>query len=714
MNNHTKDAAAAMPPLMGAPDPWAAHMRPRSERPSPASGGPTAAGPAGAPFRGPPQIPAYDPSAPRKPIVGPPYIPPLMPRSSQAEPQNQPAFTTRAEAANHAPQGTARPSLPTTEAGATTARDLTAPDPDAADPEAQALANVALVDAAERAKAAAVSNPVGPPLDWTPDASTAVPLASGPTMLVAREQSAASPWPTAASASAAEPAALGTVAQVGGGGAAASAATAPLTPRAKKGVPPKAASKKAGANRSKHPARAKAPSRAAPKVLTKQTPEKISPAGKPPAVMGAPAAGASVTAPAPAGRNVLQAASETTSPKTARNKRKRQRKERIAEGRPRAMKSKAARTAPAPRPPSIAASEKALSGRALAVQTVPHPKVVMVRIDELQDSKGPRRDLGDLTDLIASIAAVGVLHPIIIDKKGNIIAGHRRVAACLALGLKLIPAIVLAGGTIQQRLAAIDENLCRKDLNALERGEWLAERKVLYEELHPEARQGGAPGIAGGGKKTKPPGSGGFVPDTAVRTGRGKSTISEEVKIASIVPDVRDKLRATPLANQKGQLLRLAKCDAQKQRTIAKLVVNGDVNSVAAALKCLAGNDSTGSALEEAPKVKRGLRALRNGQDTLRNVYDYWAETSAHGDPVLPLFEKTLACLVELIATVDQQLVPRRECSCRSDSDCPACGGKGWLSTADLEEPESGNEPEEVEDPPDAPEDDEDPNVPSQ
>jgi hypothetical protein len=56
-----------------------------------------------------------------------------------------------------------------------------------------------------------------------------------------------------------------------------------------------------------------------------------------------------------------------------------------------------------------------------------------------------RADLGDLTGLTASIAAQGVLEPLVVVPSGDghqIVAGHRRAAAAIAAGLDRVPCIV--------------------------------------------------------------------------------------------------------------------------------------------------------------------------------------------------------------------------------------------------------------------------------
>jgi N6-adenosine-specific RNA methylase IME4 len=79
-------------------------------------------------------------------------------------------------------------------------------------------------------------------------------------------------------------------------------------------------------------------------------------------------------------------------------------------------------------------------------------------------------------------------------------------------------------------MAEIDENLIRADLSPAEQAMHVDARKVLYEKIHPETKQGGAPGKAGGGKKTKDANVASFVEDTAVRTGKAKRTVALDAK----------------------------------------------------------------------------------------------------------------------------------------------------------------------------------------
>jgi ParB-like chromosome segregation protein Spo0J len=57
---------------------------------------------------------------------------------------------------------------------------------------------------------------------------------------------------------------------------------------------------------------------------------------------------------------------------------------------------------------------------------------------------GPRirQDFGDIDALAASIAELGLLHPVVIDRHCKLLAGERRLRAAVKLGWTTIPATI--------------------------------------------------------------------------------------------------------------------------------------------------------------------------------------------------------------------------------------------------------------------------------
>src|SRR5271154_3212952 len=84
------------------------------------------------------------------------------------------------------------------------------------------------------------------------------------------------------------------------------------------------------------------------------------------------------------------------------------------------------------------------------------------------DPNQPRKNLGDLSELAASIREHGVINPIIVEVAGSgryrIIAGERRFAACHSLGLPTVPCIVRTVAEQSRLTLQLIENLQRKDL----------------------------------------------------------------------------------------------------------------------------------------------------------------------------------------------------------------------------------------------------------
>jgi adenine-specific DNA-methyltransferase len=71
-----------------------------------------------------------------------------------------------------------------------------------------------------------------------------------------------------------------------------------------------------------------------------------------------------------------------------------------------------------------------------------------------------RRHLGNVSALMDSIKALGLLHPVLVNQDYRLIAGGRRLEACKRLGWKEIPARVV---TIDELRAQHDENVIRED-----------------------------------------------------------------------------------------------------------------------------------------------------------------------------------------------------------------------------------------------------------
>lgn len=99
--------------------------------------------------------------------------------------------------------------------------------------------------------------------------------------------------------------------------------------------------------------------------------------------------------------------------------------------------------------------------------------------------------------LIASIGETGVMKDAIHVRKRKdgrlvLIAGAHRLEAAKRLGWEEIEAKVWTDVTDDwSRLMEIDDNLAGAEMNALDTALFLAERKAVYEKLHPEARRGG-------------------------------------------------------------------------------------------------------------------------------------------------------------------------------------------------------------------------------
>lgn len=104
------------------------------------------------------------------------------------------------------------------------------------------------------------------------------------------------------------------------------------------------------------------------------------------------------------------------------------------------------------------------------------PKEIIVNRDARQ-----RTDVLDTSEIAESIARVGLIQPIVVERRREniiLVAGERRLRACLDLNLTSIPVVFKENlSQIKLRLIELEENIKRKDLP------WQDKAKAIN-ELH--------------------------------------------------------------------------------------------------------------------------------------------------------------------------------------------------------------------------------------
>lgn len=227
-------------------------------------------------------------------------------------------------------------------------------------------------------------------------------------------------------------------------------------------------------------------------------------------------------------------------------------------------------------------------------------RTVPLKSIDVRGVKLPARIDPKVVTLVESIGEVGQLAPILVDEDLKLISGRHRFVAHQVLKLDKIDVKVSDLDELGLQLARIDENLVRQTYTALERAEALAERKRIYEAMHPTAKRGGDR------SKLRPAESArGFAKDTSAKTGAGESTIHEYVAVAEkLDPEAKAKIASTPAGDSIKDLTRLARLDPEVQRQVAALVsMDPENTSVKSAVKGLRQQAALKNVLTYTPPV---------------------------------------------------------------------------------------------------------------
>ncbi len=109
---------------------------------------------------------------------------------------------------------------------------------------------------------------------------------------------------------------------------------------------------------------------------------------------------------------------------------------------------------------------------------------MLVPIEKIKVKKRVRKDLGNLSDLKDSLRTYGLLNPITINSKYELIAGERRLTAAKEIGWTNINANIVDNLTeIEQLEMEIEENNQRKEFTE---EELLEGYKRLEKLRHPD------------------------------------------------------------------------------------------------------------------------------------------------------------------------------------------------------------------------------------
>lgn len=190
----------------------------------------------------------------------------------------------------------------------------------------------------------------------------------------------------------------------------------------------------------------------------------------------------------------------------------------------------------------------------------------MIPIDKLVPNPNqPRVEIGDLSELIASVREKGVLEPLLVrpSEVGRfmIISGERRYRASLEVGLKELPCIEMDVDDRAVAEISLIENLQRKDLTAFEEADGLQALAERFGYTHGEI---------------------------AKKIGKSRTSITEALSLAAIPPEIREACRRADISS-KSMLLQVV-----RQPSVAEM--QGFIEKI----------KGSGLTRDEARKVRQG------------------------------------------------------------------------------------------------------------
>jgi ParB family chromosome partitioning protein len=201
---------------------------------------------------------------------------------------------------------------------------------------------------------------------------------------------------------------------------------------------------------------------------------------------------------------------------------------------------------------ALAASSGAPVGRLIPIE----------QLDPNPDQ--PRQVMGDLSELMASIAEKGIIEPLIVRQRADrfqIIAGERRYQAAAQVGLGEVPVIIRDVDDGELIEIALIENIQRKNLTPFEEAEAIQSLGDTFNYTHEEL---------------------------ARRLGKARTSITESFALSSMSDEVKSLCRLAEI-NAKSVLVQVARQPGKQamlkfveQITLAGGITRADARKVTA------------------------------------------------------------------------------------------------------------------------------------
>jgi len=232
-----------------------------------------------------------------------------------------------------------------------------------------------------------------------------------------------------------------------------------------------------------------------------------------------------------------------------------------------------------------------------------------LKISDVNIGKRVRTDYGDISTLAASIQRYGLLHPIVIDDKNNLIAGERRLRAHIKLGKTDIEVRKFSElSDIDRKEIELEENIQRKELTWQE----LVLAKLALHELR-QQMYGTRTGHTGG--------EGWAQEDTALALDMSEGSVSQDLKLARAIRNFPELMKEKSKSNafkkyrhMESVLLR-QELNRRRTRDVTPNIILGD-----AAVECTKFKDEEFDFIITDPPYGQDLNKKSDTGKTVSNI----------------------------------------------------------------------------------------------